>query len=72
MSIEHKIGDLVMGININRQRVLGVIKAKKLSVNNELKYQVEWANNLYCDLWYGENYINCYKETYDEYTRGSV
>lgn len=61
-----------MGININRQRVLGVIKAKKLSFNNELKYQVEWTNNLYGDSWYGENYINCYKETYDEYTRGSV
>lgn len=66
----HNIGDLVMGVNMDDDHILGMIKKKKLSYS-ELKYQVEWANDLHCDQWYVESNINAFKITFDEYMRES-
>ena len=66
--MDHKVGDLVMGVNLDDDHILGVIKKKKIS-QNDLTYQVEWANDLHCDQWYKESKVNAFKRTFDEYMR---
>ena len=66
---DHKVGDLVMGVNADDDNIIGVIKAKKIS-ENEFTYQVEWANDLHCDQWYKETNVNAFKMTFEKYMRG--
>lgn len=68
MSIEHKVGDIVMGVNADDDNILGVIKKKKIS-QNDLTYQVEWANDLHCDQWYKESNVNAFKMLFEAYMR---
>jgi hypothetical protein len=52
----HKVGDLVMGINIHNKRILGVIKKIKRE-GRQLLFQVEWTSH---DEWYYEHNINAF------------
>lgn len=63
---DHNIGDIVMGVNAYEEKVLGIIKAIDPD-GEEYNYQVEWANDLHCDEWYGESNMFAFKETYQEY-----
>lgn len=52
----HNVGDLVMGVNIDNKRVLGMIKKIKRE-GTELLFQVEWTSH---DEWYYEHNINAF------------
>jgi|688.fasta_scaffold891926_1 hypothetical protein len=82
MSITHKVGDLVMGVNVDNETILGVIKKISIADTNivvdnnveryyegEPHYQIEWANDLHSNVWYKESNVNAFKMTFDEYMR---
>lgn len=59
----YKIGDLVMALNNDRQKVLGTIKeAAYANKYNEYAYKIDWCDDEDLNEWYYPEEIESFKD----------
>jgi hypothetical protein len=62
----HKIGDMVMGLNNNREVIIGAIRKVIDRDNKEPAYKIWWCDGEDLDEWYYEQEVTLFKERLKE------
>ena len=72
MQAGHNIGDIVMGVNQNNEKILGMIKTIDIESDDRSQwfYQIEWANDLHCGEWYRDSNVIAFKITIQNFLDG--